>query len=255
VNFKPEILLKIYLEGSLTPKAQEEFDRLVRQDPHFAEKVTAALAQKLGPLPDSQVESISSRLEPKMADIWRIAQPRPWKLYFQLGWKVFLVLVALTAIVSGLVLLMTGNNNGSAGVVTKEAPLSLVVIPESPAAKPVKKAVHAVPSSPSLPASDLPGTVLLPPLPETGTTMTEEGTLIRLSIHMDKTQEVDVKVLDSNGNLVRALYKGVWTEGEHTQDWDGKDDGGHALPPGTYMVTVLSGGKTQSTSVNLQSAR
>ena len=70
MNFKPEILLKIYLEGSLTPKAQEEFDRLVRQDPHFAEKVTAALAQKLGPLPDSQVESISSRIESMACSSW-----------------------------------------------------------------------------------------------------------------------------------------------------------------------------------------
>ncbi len=205
MNFKPEILLKIFLEGSLTPKAQEEFDRLVRKDPLFAEKVTAALAKQLGPLPDAQVEAISSRLEPKMADIWRIAQPRPWKLYFQLGWKIFMVVVAFMAMGMGLFLLLSNNTTGSNGALTKDAPLSLIVLQEPPGEKTFKKAVHPAPPAPNSAVSSLPGSALLPPLPETGTTLTEEGTLIRLSIHMDKTQDVEVRVMDSNGGLVRAL--------------------------------------------------
>lgn len=38
MNFKPEILLKIYLEVSLTPKAQAEFDRLMCRTPFSPKK-------------------------------------------------------------------------------------------------------------------------------------------------------------------------------------------------------------------------
>ena len=232
MNFKPEILLKIYLEGSLTPKAQAEFDRLMRRDPLFAEKVTAALAEKLGPLPDPQVEAISSRLEPKLAEVWRLAQPRPWRLYFQLGWKIFLVVVALVAMGFGLFMLLFNEQGNTSGVVSKDEPLSLVVLQDAPVRKTFKKAVRAVPAAAAIPVSSLAGTVVLPPLPETGATLTEEGTLIRLSIHMEKTQEVEVKVLDSNGIPARTLYHGVWNAGEHILDWDGKDDAGEISVPG-----------------------
>jgi hypothetical protein len=253
VNFKPEILLKIYLEGSLTPKAQAEFDRLMRRDPLFAEKVTMALAGKLGPLPDSQVEAIASRLEPKLAEIWRSAKPRPWRLYFQLGWKVFLVVVALVAMGFGFFMLLFNQQGNPGGVVPKDEPLSLVVLQDASVRKTVKRAARDVPAAPAIPVSGLPGTAVLPLLPETCATLTEEGALIRLSIHMEKTQEVEVKVLDSNGIPARTLYHGVWNTGDHTLDWDGKDDSGKLLPSGDYLVSILSGGKTQSSPVHLRS--
>jgi len=88
-----------------------------------------------------------------------------------------------------------------------------------------------------------------------GASQAAEGSFIRLAIHMDQTQKVWVRVLDPNGLVVRNIFKGQWTAGDHTMDWDGKDDHGHGLASGTYQVTVQSGGRTQSTSVNLQQAQ
>lgn len=261
MKFNPEILLKLYLEGSLTPEARAEFDLLMRRDPLYSEKVTAALAGKLGPLPDAQVEEIQSRLAPKMAEVWRSARPVPWNLYFHLGWKILLALAALTAMGWGFFSLLSSKNGNATEKLAEEDHLSLVILQDAPVKKhPKKKFLSSdMPSAPSLAVSNPSGQMVEevrpPVLSQGGSATTEEGTLVRLSVNMEKTQEVQIEVLDSAGKTVRNLYQGSWNQGEHTLDWDGKDNRGLSAPPGTYLVTILSDGKTQSASVNLHSAQ
>jgi hypothetical protein len=258
MKFNPDILLKIFLEGSLTPEAKAEFDRLVLQDPIYAEKVTAALAEKLGPLPDSQVDAIASRLEPKLAQAWKMAQPRPWKLYYKLAWKILMVVVALGALGTGIGMLLSNPGEKPTMETSSGEPFSLVILKETPSMpKPTsgiqsRKPVASMPVSTFFNASSKPVT---PPPTHARNSQTEEGSFIRLAIHMDQSQKVWVRILDPNGQAVRNLYQGQWMVGDHTLDWDGKDDHGRALVPGTYQVTVQSGGRTQSSSVNLQQAQ
>ncbi len=254
MKFQPEILLKIFLDGNLTPEAQSEFDKLVRQDPLFAEKVTESLAEKLGTLPDSQVEAMAARLEPKMADIWRSAQPRPWNLYLQLAWKILLVLAAFGAMGYSLWTLLSNPSISVGANSSKEEPLSLVVLQDEPAAQSFRKKTPVVSAGPVSSLNKPSRESQLTPEPRKSTGLAEEGNFIRMAVHVEKTQPVLIKILDSNGMPVRALYKGVWKAGDHTLDWDGKDDQGRELSPGNYQVTLLSAGKTQSTTVHLQQA-
>jgi flagellar basal-body rod modification protein FlgD len=49
---------------------------------------------------------------------------------------------------------------------------------------------------------------------------------------------VTVSVVDSGGNKVRTLKMGAQPAGTIGITWDGNDDGGHRLPPGSYAVSV-----------------
>lgn len=94
MKFTPETLLQIYLDGSFTEEAQAEFDALMRKDPAFAERVTQALAERLGPVPDSTVDALSSRLDGKMGDLWNRHKPSTLGRLLKLG---FATAMALTA--------------------------------------------------------------------------------------------------------------------------------------------------------------
>jgi flagellar basal-body rod modification protein FlgD len=49
---------------------------------------------------------------------------------------------------------------------------------------------------------------------------------------------VTVSVIDSGGNKVRTMKMGAQPAGALGITWDGNDDGGHRLPPGSYSVSV-----------------
>ena len=49
---------------------------------------------------------------------------------------------------------------------------------------------------------------------------------------------VTVSILDGNGNKVRSMKMGAQLAGTLGITWDGNDDGGHRLPPGSYNVSV-----------------
>jgi hypothetical protein len=77
MKFTPETLLQIYLDGSFTEEAQAEFDALMRKDPLFTEQVTQAVAQRLGPLPEAQIDETAGRLDGKMDALWSQYKPSP----------------------------------------------------------------------------------------------------------------------------------------------------------------------------------
>jgi len=102
-------------------------------------------------------------------------------------------------------------------------------------------------------APPLTGQPVLPP-PIFGS-QSREGNALRVSIETQKTQDVTVNVLDSNGLLVRELYQGSWDAGVHQVDWDGKDEAGNPVLPGDYTVIVNADGKTMSGVVTVKPSK
>jgi flagellar basal-body rod modification protein FlgD len=49
---------------------------------------------------------------------------------------------------------------------------------------------------------------------------------------------VAVQVTDSNGKVVRTIQLGAEAAGKVTYSWDGRDDAGNTLPPGTYSIKI-----------------
>jgi hypothetical protein len=96
--YKPEDLLEVYMNGSFTEDAQAEFDRLVREDPSFAEKVTQAVAQRLGSVPEETVNLVSGRLDARIGEIWEKARPSPFAGWLQNSFKAVLALLLLCVV-------------------------------------------------------------------------------------------------------------------------------------------------------------
>lgn len=83
MKFTPESLLQIYMDGSFTEEAQAEFNALVRKDPVFAEKVSRAVAARVGEYPESSLSQVESRLDGKMAELWEKHHPSPFSMLFK----------------------------------------------------------------------------------------------------------------------------------------------------------------------------
>jgi hypothetical protein len=55
---------------------------------------------------------------------------------------------------------------------------------------------------------------------------------------------VELRLFDAGGRTVRTLASGTWEAGEHALEWDGRDEGGRAVPSGTYFARLSAGGRT-----------
>ncbi len=310
MKFTPETLLQIYLDGSFTEEAQAEFDALMNKDPVFAERVTQALAERLGPVPDSTVEGLASRLDGKIGDLWNRHRPSPYGSLLRLGFQIAVALAVAGGLLIGGRLLLSkmssGTPSGLRPSVTLNTPGTSPIAGEEQKTKPdttggkaaagVSGPRTSVPVTGQVPVN--PGTeetvsrkseplpaqsvsfngtqdagipsqspagnqefigsttapaVLIPPASSSalapkgsssGTTI--EGNSLRVVIDTDKAQNVTATVLDTNGMLVRHLFKGALGAGEHTVDWDGKDDLGNMVSPGDYTVILDMGGKKMS---------
>lgn len=53
-------------------------------------------------------------------------------------------------------------------------------------------------------------------------------------------------VLDAGGRRVRTLASGVLQSGDHAPRWDGRDEGGRAVPEGVYFASLRLAGGTQT---------
>jgi flagellar basal-body rod modification protein FlgD len=70
-------------------------------------------------------------------------------------------------------------------------------------------------------------------------TMTvSNGTAQSGSYSLDGSASVTIGVYDSQGNQVRTLYQGTEDQGEHTVNWDGRDDAGNIVADGTYTFQI-----------------
>lgn len=70
----------------------------------------------------------------------------------------------------------------------------------------------------------------------------------RTTIHFNvpAPSVVDLGVYNVLGQRVRTLHAGDLGAGEHTREWDGRDDRGEDLPPGIYFVRITIGDVTES---------
>jgi len=68
---------------------------------------------------------------------------------------------------------------------------------------------------------------------------------------VDRTRSVDVVVHDLRGAVVRRLVSSVLSAGDHEISWNGCDDGGRAVPSGTYMVRLAAGRNVQVSKMML----
>lgn len=325
------------MDGSFTDEAQAEFNKLVRKDPVFAEKVSRAMAERIGEAPEGELAQVEGRLDSKMEDVWNRYRPSPFLSAFKRAAALaFLLFVSwglyflarqsapffhwASSEVSALSQWVSDSDQAAApsgtvhalkkvhpaktmtksiqvaasGGVEKNSPYSAVSRTSAAAGGPSKGRPLLVPSASSQagigPASSAPsapslsantgesasGTqpvasmnnpqtsipeqgpsglpALEPSLPSVqgGNMQSREGNTLSVSIETQKTQNVVVTVLDSNGNQVRQLYQGQWNAGTHMVDWDGKDDSANPVLPGNYTVVVNADGKTMSGVVTVQ---
>jgi hypothetical protein len=64
---------------------------------------------------------------------------------------------------------------------------------------------------------------------------------VRISYVVNNAAEAGISVFDVRGRLVRRLFAGNLTPGEHTASWDAKDDMGRTVESGVYFVRVQVG--------------
>jgi len=67
-----------------------------------------------------------------------------------------------------------------------------------------------------------------------------------ISFRLPQPAEVDLKIFDARGRLVRTLVAGAYPEGQHTVVWDGRSDTGKAAPSGLYFSQMVAAGEVQS---------
>lgn len=63
---------------------------------------------------------------------------------------------------------------------------------------------------------------------------------------------VTAKVLDPQGREVRQLFAGVLEAGRFSFGWDGRDEAGRGVAPGTYTIEVREGSRALRRSVELK---
>lgn len=73
------------------------------------------------------------------------------------------------------------------------------------------------------------------------------STTIRLSL--TSAGEVQARVFDGRGRLVRQLLDGVLGSGVSSLEWDGRDGNGLDVPAGVYLVDVLAEGRRSAVKV------
>lgn len=64
--------------------------------------------------------------------------------------------------------------------------------------------------------------------------------------------DVDLRVYDAAGRLVRVLVDGAWRDaGDHEVAWDGRDDSGRRLASGVYLCRLDAAGRRESRTMVL----
>lgn len=72
-----------------------------------------------------------------------------------------------------------------------------------------------------------------------------------LTLDADRPGPQKVCVYDVRGRLVRLLEEADGVAGTRTLAWDGRDDAGHAVAPGVYLVTFQVAGRSVSNRITV----
>jgi hypothetical protein len=73
----------------------------------------------------------------------------------------------------------------------------------------------------------------------------------RIAFSLDRAMAARVDVLDPRGRLLRQLHDGPLGPGGHELSWDGRDDAGHPLASGVYLVRLAGEGQQRRLKVLL----
>jgi hypothetical protein len=63
----------------------------------------------------------------------------------------------------------------------------------------------------------------------------------RISFELPELREVEIRIFDIHGSLVRTLAQGPRPSGRYTVEWDTRDAGGERVGAGIYFVQVRLG--------------
>lgn len=102
------------------------------------------------------------------------------------------------------------------------------------------------------PVSDTPGLAQVQLLPNVPNPF-NPSTRIAFELPADRTGplEVNLRVFDLKGRLVRVLMEETVATDRHSVVWDGKNDRGSAAPSGLYIARLVAGGRTQARTMTL----
>ena len=63
--------------------------------------------------------------------------------------------------------------------------------------------------------------------------------------------DVEIAVYDVSGRRVQTLLSGFVTAGRRELNWNGRDDGGHPVASGVYLVMLHAGDIVRTTRMAL----
>ncbi|MBU2651187.1 MAG: T9SS type A sorting domain-containing protein, partial [Bacteroidetes bacterium] len=73
----------------------------------------------------------------------------------------------------------------------------------------------------------------------------------QIRFNLSVTEHIMLTVFDRSGRQVATLADEVFTDGEHSISWDGRDSSGNLLPSGIYLCSLKSGNNNQTIQVIL----
>jgi hypothetical protein len=68
-----------------------------------------------------------------------------------------------------------------------------------------------------------------------------------IQYQLEKQSEVELKIYNLKGQLIRTLPQGVQNKGNQVLAWDGSDDRMQAVASGLYFIRMLADGKIITT--------
>jgi hypothetical protein len=80
-----------------------------------------------------------------------------------------------------------------------------------------------------------------PPPPPRIFTRTFGGSDTQIQLSLGEATDVSLVVYDVLGKRVKSLVNGTMPAGDHTIQWDGRDDAGRAVADGVYFANVQAG--------------
>lgn len=82
----------------------------------------------------------------------------------------------------------------------------------------------------------------------------QQGRRLGVVLRLRESTELDVRVLDGQARLRRRLFSGRVEAGEHRYEWDGTDDRGRRVEPGSYRVHITGPGVDMTKALELRPA-
>jgi hypothetical protein len=60
-----------------------------------------------------------------------------------------------------------------------------------------------------------------------------------------------IKIYDITGRLVKTIANGKMSQGYHQIEWNSKDETGKVVPPGIYVLQVVTNGKSETKKLSV----